>query len=104
MSLRRRPRTSWSRIAARGSPTRRCVGCGRSLPKEELLRLVREPGGAVEADPQSRADGRGAYVCRRPECAEGAASGLARSFRTPVRLRPQLIDLIREWQRNASTK
>ena len=50
-------------------PGRRCVGCGRSLPKGELLRLVRGGDGRVRPDPDARADGRGAYVCANPDCA-----------------------------------
>src|SRR5947207_180852 len=78
--------------------------CGRSLPKGELLRLVRTADGGVTADPEARAPGRGAYVCRRPGCAEAAGNGVRRSFRVPVRVQPELIDLIREWQRSEFTR
>jgi predicted RNA-binding protein YlxR (DUF448 family) len=43
------------------------VGCGRSRPKSELLRFVRVEGRVVR-DPDGRAPGRGAYLCRDPEC------------------------------------
>ena len=47
-------------------PLRRCVSCRRSLPKDELLRLVRGADGEVRPDPAAKAEGRGAYVCDRP--------------------------------------
>lgn len=88
------------------SPHRRCVGCGRSLPKGELLRLVRDEQGGVQPDPGARMQGRGAYVCARPECGASLAQGrpLARSFRASVTVQPETIDLVCEWQRNASTR
>ena len=53
-------------------PRRRCVGCGRSLPKGELLRLVRGEDGRVRADPAAQAEGRGAYVCANPTAPLGS--------------------------------
>ena len=57
-------------------------------------------------DFDGRAEGRGAYLCTDPGCAERVASGgpLARSFRAPTNVRPETIDLLRRWQRNASTR
>ena len=81
-------------------PLRRCVSCRRSLPKGELLRLVRGDG-EVRVDPAAVAEGRGAYVCDRPECADSLAAGrpLARAFRAPVTVQQETIDLVRQWQR-----
>ena len=82
------------------------MGCGRSLEKEALLRLVRADDGAVRADSTGSAEGRGAYVCGAPACADKVGEGrpLARSFRAPVTVRQETIDFIREWQRSASTR
>ena len=81
------------------------VGCGRSLAKNELLRLVRGPDG-LEPDPSGRLPGRGAYLCRTPECAAQAATrgGFQRSFRGPVAAGAETLDFIEKWQRDASTK
>ncbi len=49
-------------------PERRCVGCGGSFPKRDLMRVVRTPEGTVTLDATGKANGRGAYVCRRSEC------------------------------------
>jgi uncharacterized protein len=85
---------------------RRCVGCRRSLPKGELLRLVRGADGEVRPDPEGRAQGRGAYVCDRPQCVQRLAEGppLARAFRAPVTVQQETIDLVCEWQESAFTK
>ncbi|HKI56405.1 MAG TPA: YlxR family protein [Trueperaceae bacterium] len=53
---------------SRHVPLRRCVLCRASLPKAELIRLVRGADGGFELDPAGRAGGRGTWVCR--SCAE----------------------------------
>lgn len=45
-------------------PMRRCVATGESLPKKELLRIVRTPEGEVMIDESGRQNGRGAYLKR----------------------------------------
>lgn len=49
-------------------PLRRCTGCGASFPKKELMRVVRTPEGEVVLDFTGKANGRGAYVCKKTEC------------------------------------
>ncbi|MCA1690186.1 MAG: YlxR family protein [Actinobacteria bacterium] len=79
-------------------PHRRCVGCGRSAPKPELVRLVAAGGFAVP-DPDGRMGGRGAYVCRAsssevdPACLDRATrrGGLARALRRPVKIAPDVL-------------
>ena len=39
-------------------PMRRCVATGEQLPKKELLRIVRTPGGNLEVDTTGKANGR----------------------------------------------
>ena len=41
-----------------------------------MVRIVREPAGAVAVDPTGRASGRGAYLCEDSSCWE---SGLSRN-------------------------
>ena len=62
-------------------PLRMCAGCGEMKPKKELVRVVRAPvkeidgtqtGGEVSLDLTGRKPGRGAYVCRNPECLKRA--------------------------------
>lgn len=49
-------------------PQRTCVACGSTTNKRELVRVVRTPAGAVEADPTGKKSGRGAYVCGEATC------------------------------------
>ena len=49
-------------------PMRQCLGCREMKPKKELVRVVRSPEGEVSLDLTGKKPGRGAYVCRNPEC------------------------------------
>ena len=49
-------------------PERRCVGCGISFPKKDLIRVVRLPDGGAELDPTGKKAGRGAYICPNTKC------------------------------------
>ncbi len=48
-------------------PMRRCVACGTSRPKQELIRIVTTEGSA-QVDASGRKNGRGAYLCREQAC------------------------------------
>jgi hypothetical protein len=49
-------------------PQRRCLGCNQTKPKNELVRIVRDPDGNIAIDLTGKKSGRGAYVCRNPDC------------------------------------
>ena len=53
---------------AKKIPERRCVGCGESFPKKDLVRVVKTPEGTVELDFIGKKSGRGAYLCREMDC------------------------------------
>lgn len=68
-------------------PMRMCTGCGEMKPKKELVRVVRGPegpegGGEITLDLTGKKPGRGAYICRSPECLKAArkARRLERAF------------------------
>jgi predicted RNA-binding protein YlxR (DUF448 family) len=67
------------------APERTCIGCRRTRPKAELVRLVRAGDGRVAVDGDGCAAGRGAYVCAALECVTKAlAKGrLEHAFRRP---------------------
>lgn len=67
-------------------PMRRCVGCGESKEKKELVRVVRDTEGNIHLDPTGRANGRGAYICRDEKCLELAIKkrGLDRTLKVSV--------------------
>lgn len=43
-------------------PLRRCIVSGETLPKKELLRIVRTPDGIVKVDVTGKLNGHGAYI------------------------------------------
>ena len=49
-------------------PERQCLGCNGHFPKKELLRVVRDPEGAVSLDFTGKKSGRGAYICKSSTC------------------------------------
>ena len=64
-----------------------CVACRTMRSTEELIRFVRDfETGEVVPDTDKKRFGRGAYICRNPECIRLAAKkkGLERHFKSPV--------------------
>ena len=59
-------------MAQKKIPARQCIGCMTSRPKKELVRVVRAPSGEISIDLVGKKPGRGAYVCRNPECLKKA--------------------------------
>ena len=56
-------------------PLRTCVVTKESLPKMELLRVVRTPEGDVVVDETGKVNGRGAYIKKDLEVLEKAKKG-----------------------------
>ena len=67
-------------------PQRQCVGCAQMKNKTELIRIIKTPEGEVILDSTGKKNGRGAYICRNPECYKKAvkAKRLERSFSMPI--------------------
>lgn len=65
---------------------RTCMGCRTTRNKKELIRVVRSPEGEVSVDLTGKKNGRGAYLCRNPECLKKALKNksLARALNTPI--------------------
>lgn len=38
------------------------------MPKKELVRVVKTPEGEISLDPTGKMNGRGAYLCKDPQC------------------------------------
>ena len=49
-------------------PLRKCVGCGESKLKKELIRVVKDKEGSISIDFTGKANGRGAYICNNSQC------------------------------------
>jgi predicted RNA-binding protein YlxR (DUF448 family) len=67
-------------------PLRKCVGCQEMFPKRELIRIVLTPDGEIALDATGKRNGRGAYLCGRPECLRQARKrkALERALKTTV--------------------
>lgn len=77
-------------------PVRMCSGCMQRFPKKELIRVVRAPAGDISLDFIGKKSGRGAYVCKNPDCLKKArkAKRLERALETPIA--PETYDALEE--------
>ena len=90
-------------MTTRKVPLRRCIGCGASFPKKELIRIVLCEED-ISIDMTGKKSGRGTYICKNTECLKKAmkTKGLDRSFRIKVssdvyeRLQSQLEEIVVE--------
>ena len=57
-------------------PMRKCMGCMEMFPKRELIRVVKskneDESYSVSLDLTGKKNGRGAYICKSPECLKKA--------------------------------
>ena len=67
-------------------PQRKCVGCGTIKNKNEFIRVVRSPEDEISIDEKGKKSGRGAYLCKDPECLKKAVKSkrLDRAFKIKV--------------------
>lgn len=67
-------------------PMRMCTGCREMKPKMELIRIVKTTDGDIKLDVTGRLNGRGAYICKNPECLKKAqkSGAVSRAFETTV--------------------
>lgn len=86
-------------------PQRTCLACRTVRPKRDMVRLVRTESGA-EIDFSGKKAGRGAYLCRRPECWETGLKGnrLENTLRGNITRdnREKLLECSREITRGAN--
>ncbi len=64
-----------------------CVACRTMRPQNELIRIVKDKEtGKISLDTEKRLMGRGAYICRNPECVRLAEKkrGIERHFKCAV--------------------
>lgn len=76
-------------------PMRQCVGCREMKPKRELTRVVRSPEGEISIDPRGKKPGRGAYVCRDPECLKKAIRSRALGRALDTAIPEEIFDTLR---------
>ena len=74
---------------------RMCVSCREMQPKKELVRIVRTPEGAVVLDTTGRANGRGAYLCKKSACLEKAIKSRALERALETKIESETYDTLR---------
>ena len=67
-------------------PLRKCIACGESKPKKELIRIVKNNENVVAIDLIGKINGRGAYICSNISCFEAAykSKKIARSLQIEI--------------------
>lgn len=67
-------------------PMRQCIGCRQSVPKKEMIRVIKTQEGNIEVDFTGKKNGRGAYVCYSEHCLEKAFKnkGLEKSLKISI--------------------
>ena len=58
--------------ATKRIPQRKCIGCGVSKNKSDLIRVVRSPENEISIDLKGKKSGRGAYICKDEDCLKKA--------------------------------
>ncbi len=67
-------------------PVRQCTGCRANFEKRQLIRVVRSPEGEISLDFKGKKPGRGAYLCKNPDCLKKArkSKALERALETAI--------------------
>ena len=81
-------------------PLRRCLGCGESKPKKELIRVVKNNENQVMVDLTGKVNGRGAYICRNIECFENAYKGKKFARSLEIEITPDIYEKLKEAIKN----
>ena len=77
-------------------PLRTCVITKESLPKQELLRIVRTPEGEVKVDETGKLNGRGAYIKKDLAVLEKAEKSKALEKRLECKIEESVYEEIRK--------
>ena len=57
-------------MAEKRQPVRTCIACREEFDKKDLLRIVKDKEGNISVDVTGKANGRGAYICKKTECSK----------------------------------
>ncbi len=78
---------------------RMCAVCRELKGKEQLLRIARTPDGFV-LDFCGKAEGRGAYICKKPECIGKAQKVRAFERSFSAKVDKSIYDALEAWLEN----
>lgn len=85
-------------------PVRTCVSCRESGSKRGLTRIVRTPEGEVTIDPTGKLNGRGAYLCDKPECWNRAITTPILSRALNIQVSPESVHQLKEFAAGLSSE
>lgn len=88
-------------MKAKKIPLRMCTGCGEMFDKRTLVRVVKSPDGEISLDLTGKKAGRGAYVCKNPECLKKARKKKALERAFSVQISDEVYNAIEEEMLNA---
>ena len=73
-------------MAEKKLPVRTCISCRNEFNKPDLLRIVKTKDDVFFVDTTGKANGRGAYICKNPECVKKLKKVklLDKIFKSPV--------------------
>lgn len=76
-------------------PKRTCISCKYKCERNELLKIVINKKNEISIDETFRAEGRGAYICKKIECLENLikTKKLERTFN--IKIENEIYDKIR---------
>lgn len=77
-------------------PLRKCIACGESKAKKELIRIVKTTEGDVKVDLTGKVNGRGAYICPTIECLDLAIKSKKISKSLEVEITDSVYQELRE--------
>ena len=77
-------------------PMRMCTGCREMKPKGALIRIVKTPEGEIRLDRTGKLNGRGAYVCKNPECLKKCQHSKRLERSLEVEIPDEVYDALRE--------
>lgn len=85
-------------------PERKCLGCGESKPKKELIRVVRSPEGEISLDFVGKKSGRGAYVCPKADCLKKAKKAKRLEHQLKTEIPEEIYEIMEAQMRSGENK
>lgn len=77
-------------------PQRMCTGCMQMKPKKDLIRIVKNNQNEISVDLTGKSPGRGAYICKNPECLENAFKAKRLEKNLNIKIDSEIYDKLKE--------
>ena len=83
-------------------PQRKCIGCGVSKNKSDLIRVVRSPDNEISIDLKGKKSGRGAYICKDEDCLKKAVKAKRFDRNLEVKITDDILESLLKQIRETS--